>query len=296
MSLTVALREELAHADAADPARLMAEAAALIDLAGTLRLRGGDDGSSVQVVVRCSVGAVARRLRGLLVDHLGHRPGLARRQGGNLRGTDGYLVEIGPDALVALGVLDDDGRPVSRDPATVAPRTGYLAGAIMAAGSLSDPGGPVHFEITAPRETTAASLAGMIEGARAIETRVVVKGGDAVADLLAEVGAARTFLAFDQGRMRRDLRRQVNRAVNADRANLRRATGAAAQHIKAIEAVVDRLGWDGLPDDLAGVALSRMANPEASLADLGELQDPPVGKATVHRRLHKIVELAQGDD
>ena len=64
MSLTVALREELAHIEDVGTARRLAEARAMVDLAGTLRVRGSDTGPNVSVVVRCAVGAVARRLRG----------------------------------------------------------------------------------------------------------------------------------------------------------------------------------------------------------------------------------------
>ena len=81
MSLTVALREELAHIEDVGTARRLAEARAMVDLAGTLRVRGSDTGPNVSVVVRCAAGAVARRLRGTLVDVAGVPPGLARARG-----------------------------------------------------------------------------------------------------------------------------------------------------------------------------------------------------------------------
>ncbi|WP_341251228.1 DNA-binding protein WhiA [Euzebya pacifica] len=293
MSLTVALREELAHIEDVGTARRLAEARAMVDLAGTLRVRGSDTGPNVSVVVRCAVGAVARRLRGTLVDVAGVPPGLARRQGGNLRGGDAYLVDVAGDALHVLGVLDDDGRPVRRRPEDIDPTEGYLAGGLMVAGTLSGVNAPVHLEIRTPDDRRAAELSPLVPASAVVGDRIVVKSGDAVAELLAAVGAHQTFLAFDGGRMRRELRRKVTRAVNADRANLRRATAAAGAHITAIEHLVAVLGWDGLPEDLADVALARVANPEASLTELGELLDPPVGKATVHRRLKRLILLAE---
>ena len=292
MTLTVALREELAHLTGrSDDARL-GEAAAMLDFAGTLRLRGGEGGTRVAVVVRCSQGAVARRLRDTLVTLLDHHPGLARRQGANLRGGDGYLVEVDGPPLQRLGILDDDGRPARRGMSQLHDEDGYLAGALMVAGSLSGPTSPVHLEVRAPGEDLAGLVAGLVPGSAAVEDRVVVKAGPAVADVLARLGARETLERFREGRERRALRRQVTRTVNADRANLRRTTAAAGSQIAAIEQVVAARGWDGIPEELGEVALVRMANPEASLADLGRLLDPPVGKATVHRRLKRLEELA----
>jgi DNA-binding transcriptional regulator WhiA len=59
-----------------------------------------------------------------------------------------------------------------------------------------------------------------------------------------------------------------------------------------VEAAIANVGWDALDDDLRGVALARLANPGASLAELGELVDPPVGKSAVHRRLKRLEALA----
>lgn len=291
MSLTVRLREELAHRPVGPPPARLAEASAMVRFGGTLRVRGG--GGGIAVEVRCAQGAVARRLRATLVEVLGTHPGLARRQGGNLSGSDGFLVEVEQAALGPLGVLDGDGRPVEGvGPRQAAHPEAYLAGVLMVAGTLSGVGQPVHLEVTAPGEQTAADLGAML-GVTASGTRLVLKHGEVVGDLLASVGATATFLAFDQGRMRRDLRRQVNRSVNADRANLRRTAEAASATIEAIQQLLDTMGWDGLPEDLREVALVRVANPEASLMDLGQLLDPPVGKATVHRRLKRLEAMAE---
>jgi cell division protein WhiA len=234
--------------------------------------------------------------RSALVEVLDVRPVVSRRQGGNLSGSDAYLVEVGRDALHPLGVIDDHGRPregIGEVALDVVPA--YVAGALMVAGTLSGVGAPVHLEITAPGTTTAQGL-GALVGGTVSGTRIVLKHGDAVGDLLASVGAFTTFLAFDQGRMRRDLRRQVTRSVNADRANLRRTADAAQGQIAAIRELLDVRGIEGIPEDLRDVALARVANPEASLADLGRLLDPPIGKATVHRRLARLqAEGAEGD-
>ncbi len=295
MSLTRELREELAHGPVRTGRARLAEASAMVRFAGTLRLRGGGPTPSVAVVVRCAQGAVARRLRATLVEELDTRPALVQTRGGNLAGSSAYLVEVDPPALQRLGILDEDGRVTEGiAPALCAQREPYLAGALMVAGRLSGAGQPVHLEVAAPSGRTATDLARLL-GAAVTDTRVVLKDGDVVADLLASLGAHATFLAFDQGRMRRDLRRRVNRSVNADRANLRRSADASSAQIRTIQVLLDTVGWEGLPEDLREIALVRVVNPEASLADLGQLVDPPITKGTVHRRLRKLEEMAAPD-
>ena len=48
--------------------------------------------------------------------------------------------------------------------------------------------------------------------------------------------------------------------------------------VTAVERAVARLGWDSLPADLAEVATLRLAHPDASLAELGAMLDPPRSK------------------
>jgi DNA-binding protein WhiA len=122
---------------------------------------------------------------------------------------------------------------------------------------------------------------------------VVIKSGTTVGELLVRLGATRAFLAFDDRRLRRQLRDDVTRLTNADEANLRRAIDASARQVRAIETLLEGEAWEGLDDEAREVALARLANPEASLAELGEVLDVP--RTTVHRRLARLVELAGQD-
>ena len=42
------------------------------------------------------------------------------------------------------------------------------------------------------------------------------------------------------------------------------------------------------------MAILRLEHPDATLKELGELSDPPVGKSGVNHRLRKIGEIAEG--
>lgn len=276
----------------------------MVRLGGALHLSGSGMGWNVEV----GEGAVARRLHTALNELHGVRPEIEVHQPTALQRTRYRLLIPRPadPVLARLGLLDDHGRPVEVVPPAVtsAPHdaAAFVRGAFMVAGSVSDPRRAAHMEVRVPNKAAAVALRRLLlrcgaTTARAAERddgwRVVVKSGASVGALLARIGAHAAFLEWDGARLRRELRGEANRATNADEANLGRSVAAAGRQVAAIETAVAAYGWDGLPDELAETALTRVANPEASIAELASLHDPPVGKATVHRRLGRIADLAE---
>lgn len=303
MTYTADVREELAHAPAGRECCQTAEALAVVRLAGALHLTEAGAGWVVDV----GDGAVARRVRSGLSQLFDIRPEVEVHRRTGLHGQR-YRLVVHPPAtkqLQRLGVLDSDGRPVDTPPRGLVrsahDAAAFVRGGLMAAGSISDPRRPPHLEIRAPNAPTAALVRDLLvrcgaPKARASQRedgwRVVTKSGEAIGSVLAHAGAHGSFLTWDGERLRRELRGEANRATNADQANLGRAATAAARHVAAIEQAVEQLGWEQIPDDLRTTALVRLANPHASLGELGALHDPAVGKATVHRRLARLAELA----
>jgi DNA-binding protein WhiA len=174
-----------------------------------------------------------------------------------------------------------------------------LRGAFIAGGSLSHPDRPVHLELTPVGVTTAPLLVaaiqqvvvGAVPSHDADRSRIVLKSGGAVSDLLAALGATRAFLTFDDRRLRRQLRGEANRLANADAANLVRTAGRAGAQVDAIERAVATRGWDAFDEDERAVALARLANPSASLSELAELLDLP--RSTLHRRLRDLERIEE---
>ena len=120
--------------------------------------------------------------------------------------------------------------------------------------------------------------------------RVVVKDGDAIAALLTRIGAHSSVLAWEERRVRREVRATANRLANFDDANLRRsaraAVAAAARVTRALEILADdapnhltsrRPAAPGAPAGVAGGA-GRARRPAA---DQGRHRrpDPPAAGA-----------------
>lgn len=280
-------------------------------------------------VVALSVPAVARRLQRTLVDDLGIRPTIEVHRPSGLRRDSDYRLAFAlrarreqawgheprepkvSDALAALGLCEPDGSPrhTTTLPSLRAERRGWLRGAAMAALIVSRPARAPHLELRAPTgwlAEHAVTLMGEFgaPGARAtvranatgdVRHRVVVRSGEQIGALLAGLGAHQAFLERDLRRLERGLRSEANRSANADRANLDRAATAAARQTSAITAALDHLDATDLPQDVLQTALARLANPGSTLSEIGALLDPPVGRATVHRRIQRLIALA-GED
>lgn len=295
------VRQELARVDVRGRREQRAQLAGLSFLGGSLHLREGnlelDLATTSGAVARYAFTAIGRELDGVTPELQVHAPG-------GLHDGSRYLLVVRQDADRLgriVGVVDDDGHPRRVPPPRVLrgddAQTGFARGVIMAAGSVSTPGRDPHLEVPIPNEDLAAVVVaalgeagdtapGVSSGDRG--HRVVLKSGEAIGALVAGLGASRAFLEWDEARLRRHLRGEANRLANADAANVRRAVQAAAAQVRSVERTIEREGWEALDEELREVALVRLANPEATLSELGELCDPPISKSSVHRRLRRF--------
>ena len=221
-----------------------------------------------------------------------------------------YGVVLAAPAAAAVGrllrLLDGSGRPTgTAPPDQTAFPAAMVRGALLGGGSVSAPFRAPHLELRTSRRDTALQLAVAVAelvgtrpsvGRTRTGHRAVLKSGTAVAELLGAVGATSAYIAHEEQLVRREVRADAQRLANADAANLRRAVAAASDQVRLVEHAVAVLGWDQLGQDLRDVALARLANPSASLAELGQLCDPPVGKSAVHRRLARLRELVETEE
>ena len=172
----------------------------------------------------------------------------------------------------------------------------FIRGAFLAAGSVSDPVKTYHFEIVCLSEAKAKQLQMIMEtfniNARVIKRRkyfvVYVKDSSQVVDLLNIMGAYNALMDMENVRIVKDMRNNVNRKVNCETANINKTVSAAVKQIEDIRFIQMSSAFDELPESLQEMAELRVRYPEATLAELGQLLDTPVGKSGVNHRLKKI--------
>ena len=148
-------------------------------------------------------------------------------------------------------------------------------------GSLTEPGRSMALEITCPGSEAALALVGAARrlkiSAKAREVRgvdrVVIRDGEAIAAMLTRLGAHDSVMAWEERRMRREVRATANRLANFDDANLRRSARAAVAAGARVERALEILGTDA-PDHLVMAGRLRVANRQASLEELGRAGRP----------------------
>jgi len=122
---------------------------------------------------------------------------------------------------------------------------------------------------------------------------VYFKNGDDVSDFLSYIGSPSAMMEFENVRAEKDINSKVIRAVNCDAGNSKRQAEAAAVRNELILKVMDSGMAHKLAPELREAAKAHMENPGASLADLGAMMDPPIGKSGMRHRLDKIAEFAK---
>ena len=180
----------------------------------------------------------------------------------------------------------------------------FLRGAFLACGYFSDPGKSYRVEFHLKNISAADTVAAMLasEGFNPLRTSrgavkvVYLKNGDAVSDLLAVVGADSCKLYFESIRTEKELMGSVVRTVNCDSANTRRQAEAGAMRNELITRLMNSDKAASLPAELIEAARVHMDNPGLSIADLGKMMDPPLGKSGMNHRLSKLLEIAKALD
>lgn len=226
-----------------------------------------------------------------------------------LHKTPNYLISVPaqaklPESLRDLGVLGDTGFEAGISKKLIAKNccaAAYLRGVFLARGFVSNPRGDFHFEMTVESEELACDIADLLHergiNARYLQRRnnyiVYLKSGTAISDFLALVGAHQCALAMESERVIKSVRNDVNRRVNADVANQKKASDAGIDQIIMINKVVGHYGFANLSPALQEFIRLRAAHPDASLKELGEYADPKLSKSAVYHRVRRLEQMAE---
>ena len=168
-------------------------------------------------------------------------------------------------------------------------------------GSVSDPERFYHLEFVCATEQEANKLAMLIREfhipAKTVERKghfvVYLKESDAISDMLNLLGAHQALMKFENIRILKGMRENIQRQVNCETANLQKTVSASVRQIQDIDYIRTHVGFSNLPEGLREIAELRLKRPNATLKELSEELVPPVGKSGVNHRLRKLSELAE---
>ena len=305
MSFSSKVKEELSKECNSPRHCCIAETAAIISMCGKVIF---DEKDHVRIEIHTENVTVARKYFTLLKKTYNINTDVSIRHSSGLNKNRSYILSVNDDEtarkilmtcrlMKPFGVIEED---FSISDSLIIQREcckrAFIRGAFLAAVSVSDPVKTYHFEIVCLSEAKAKQLQMIMEtfniNARVIKRRkyfvVYVKDSSQVVDLLNIMGAYNALMDMENVRIVKDMRNNVNRKVNCETANINKTVSAAVKQIEDIRFIQMSSAFDELPESLQEMAELRVRYPEATLAELGQLLDTPVGKSGVNHRLKKI--------
>jgi len=305
MSFSTTTKEEIARLETKNKCCELAELASLIRMDGTLQISTNHKYSLNIITENASV---ARKIYNLSKTLLQLPADIVVRRKLRLKKNNSYLVKIYPKGindLQKLGLVNQDGEiqsGIDKDLIkTRCDQKAYLRGAFLAGGSISNPEGNYHLEIITNDENLARDISQLLNKFKLkakVSTRknfhvVYLKESEHIFEFLALIGAHQALFEFENIRILKGMRNQVNRIVNCETANINKTVDAAVRQQENIRLIESTIGLKALPGSLREIASLRIEYPDSSLKELGELLNPKVGKSGVNHRLRKIDEIAE---
>lgn len=300
MSFSSNVKEELSRNETGARHCKIAELAGFIKFCGEVT----QDGENYRVKIHTETVTVARRFYTLLKNLFKIQAKIDVSRNDFLKRSRNYTVSVDnrDDCVLLLKTVklmeqDEFGLVLQN---TCCKRA-YIRGAFQAAGSMSDPEKNYHFEIVSADEKTSEQLKEVLNffelDAKIVLRKkyyvVYIKEGSKIVDVLNIMEAHVALMRFENIRILKDMRNTVNRRVNCETANIHKTVSAAVKQVEDIEYIMEHKGLHHLSQGLQDIAYLRMEHPEATLKELGDMLDPPVGKSGVNHRLKKLNKMAE---
>ncbi len=159
-----------------------------------------------------------------------------------------------------------------------------VRGAFLGGGSITEPSARYHLEIRLKSENGRDEVIDIISKFdiktkkldRKYSFSIYIKDGEEISKFLALIGANGSVLKYEDIRVIKDTKNNINRKVNCETANLNKTIGAAVYQIQAIEKLKKQKKFNKLPLNLQEIAELRIENPDATLVELGKMLKEPI--------------------
>ena len=277
MSFSGDLKNELATVKPEKSCCGLSELCGLYATMGSLSLLGR---GKVNVQLTSESLAVCRRAYTLLAQSLQISPQIHYVTNARFGGTRKCVLTLGPihspTLLKALGIMDESGSLRSATPRIGLTRQccmrAFLRGIMLGGGTMSNPEQSYHLELPARdgevQNMTAKCMQRMGLPIKLSERRehtyFYLKQSDQIVAFLTVIGAHTAVMQIEDLRVKKQVMETVNLST--------------------------------LPPGLQEIALARMNNPDASLTELGQMLDPPIGKSGVNHRMRRLMTYLDAGD
>jgi hypothetical protein len=177
----------------------------------------------------------------------------------------------------------------------------FIKGTFLGSGTINNPEKKYHLEIFLKNLETAKYIIEILRKysidfkilERSKKYAIYTKEGEEISKFLALMGASASVLKFEEIRVYRDIKNNINRKVNCETANLNKIVNSSVKQINDIKYIKERGKFNELSEQLKEIAIVRIENPDMSLEELGKLLKKPIGKSGVNHRLRKIQKIVE---
>ncbi|MGV3011070.1 DNA-binding protein WhiA [Streptococcus thoraltensis] len=300
MSFTTNVKEEILT----ESPKSKEELSAIIKMSGSIGLTG----QGLTLSITSENAKIARHIYSLFEAYYGIPPEIKYHQKTNLRKNRVYNVFVEQnvnDILADLQLADSFfGFETGINPMIMENDDmgrSYLRGAFLATGTIRDPeSGRYQLEIFSVYQDHAEDLLRLMQKflleAKVIEHKngvvTYLQKAEDIMDFLLLIGAESAKETFEEVKIYREARNDINRANNAETANIAKTISASMKTINNIIKIMDTIGLDALPIELQQIAQVRIANPDFSMQQIADSLDFPLTKSGVNHRLRKINKFA----
>lgn len=284
-----------------------AELSAMLHINGSIE----KNSSGISLVFQTTNNAVVRRFMFLIKQLYKIEVTLLQKQVNQLKKHDLFLVKISDkvDYLISdLSLVNtssvffqDVDKSIIENECC---KRAYLRGAFMASGSINSPEtSAYHLEIQSFSNTQAEVIKDICHefdlNAKVSNNRrgfiTYIKEAERIADFLRVIGANNSLFDFEDSRIKRDFKNSINRVINCDLANEKKAMDAANKQLEQI-AIIEKKFKENLPKSILEAIYLRKTYPESSLLELSyaslEHFDEQISKSALNHRFRAIKDLA----
>ncbi len=315
MSFSASVKNELARVNSGKVCCQRAEFAAFLRMGGNIRIGGK---RQISILVNTENAATTRKYFKLAKDLFCVEAEISVYRKQKLRKNQVFGLYLPPQPkikkiLQLLGIENEDAlwgmgqddaalnkvlaKVVKKDCCVRA----YLRGAFMGGGSITNPEGSYHLELVCTDVAHQKYLVNLMQvfdlnpktGTRKDQLLIYLKEAEKIIDFLNVIGAHQALLDFENTRIVKEIRNNVNRLVNCETANVNKIVDTGMRQVVAVRAIEQHLGLGNLSPNLKETAELRLEYPEASLKEIGEMLTPPLGKSGVNHRMRRLEEIAE---
>ncbi len=284
-----------------------AELSALLHIGGSIE----KNSLGLNLVFQTTNNSVVRRFMMLLKSLYDIDLTIIKKQSNKLRKHDIFILKISNKIEFLLSDLslinesaiffqDVEARLIENECCKKA----YLRGAFLATGSINSPEtSAYHLEIQA-FSIVQANIIKDIANYFSLNAKVAknkrghiayIKEAEKIADFLRVVGASNSLFDFEDSRIKRDFKNSINRVMNCDLANEKKAMLAAIKQLEYIE-IVERRYKNNLSKSMSEAIFLRRKYPESTLLELSyaslEYYEKRISKSALNHRFRAIKDLA----